>query len=370
MPEERTLVSWDEIPKPVLLETIGVLNVIIPGTLERGTGRSEPPLNPAFGWYSDRLFAARTSLLAAYQRQEGRFVESTAIRLEEAVSVSATLEVGFDSTGPLLLRFPIVAIAGSYRQIVWHVPQGLKCWIKLDNPMYRLTLAVGERIGLHEQLLSEAYGPQEPAGAFDIFYLSHDATRRLYSAPEESGAFEIISPASKTYQGDALLPGRYHHSLFVGKVQNGFAELWVERGAAGPGRKLGWIRIRDDGYRTSSDYFPGGSPQLPAIPIDVFFNRTESSSGTRYQRPDEQAIDEQAEPLSEIGEYYLTRIRGRFGLVCELVYQYDGSGGICDQGPCGDSCVFLRPVTWIEVRDRQGRLTVWPVLALSAYGGC
>ncbi|MCP4660947.1 MAG: hypothetical protein GY856_36565 [bacterium] len=43
LPQERILVGTDEMPDEVLRETIGVLNVVIPGTLGSGTGTPEPP---------------------------------------------------------------------------------------------------------------------------------------------------------------------------------------------------------------------------------------------------------------------------------------------------------------------------------------
>ena len=372
LPQERILVGTDEIPDEVLRETIGVLNVVIPGTLGSGTGTPEPPTNPAFLWNGNQRFNPKAGLLKTFRRQDGRFVESIAIALDQTAPVSAALGIGYDSERPLLLRFPIVAIEGSFRRIVSHAPRDLRTWIKLDNPSRRLVLEAGDAIALNEQLLTEAHAPQEPAGAFDIFYLTTDEKRRLYQAPEESASFVVITPASRTYQGDTLLPGRYHRSLFVGRIQGGFAELWVERGAAGAAGQLGWIKIREGGYRSFSDYFPEGSPMQPAITIDAAFGRGEDSSPPRYRLPDEQAVDEQAGPLSGMGELFLTRIRGRFGLVCGLSYHNDGTdeGEICDQGPCGTSCLFLRPVAWIELRDRQGRLKVWPVLDLSNYGGC
>lgn len=370
LPQERILVGMDELPEKVLRETIGVLNVIIPGTLASGAGTPAPPTNPAFLWNGDQRFDPKTGLLNTYRRQDGRFVENTAIALDQTVPVSATLGIGYDSERALLLRFPIVAIEGRFRRIVSHVPRDLRTWIKLDNPINRLALEAGDAIALNEQILIEAHAPQAPAGAFDIFYLTPDEKRRLYQGPEETASFVIISPASRTYQGDTLLPGRYHRSLFVGRIQGGFAELWVERGAAGAAGQLGWIRIREGGYRTFSDYFPEGSPMQPAIPIRVSFGLGADGLGKSYRLPDEQAVDEQAEPLSGRGELYLTRIRGRFGLVCVLVDHEDSEGEICDQGPCGTSCLFLRPITWIELRDRQGRLTVWPILPLSTYGGC
>jgi hypothetical protein len=276
-----------------------------------------------------------------------------------------------------------VQLKGDYRQIVYHVERDLRTWIKftdhadagLDMAAFNFYSNIKNLSLLYlEMYFTNGSALSRETWRRDIFYLTPDETRKIYQTPDENAAFEIITPASKTFQGDWKRGGSYHAMLRFTQIRNGFAEVLVDRYPQAESSPLGWIKLKEEGYESFWHY--GGTPSTCGRSDDLTIQLFSAENERRkvYTLPDYKAefreFDREAFQENFTGyvnvdnaiEVFILDLHDGFVLIGGVDGYYDAvsEDDICMDEGCGSPCEFAVPIGWIPIRDEQHRLMIWP----------
>jgi hypothetical protein len=356
-PDERYHVRLPDLPPAVARDTIGVLDLLVRDTRQSGAA------------------------ISIYNDMGADFTMAGSLRVSDVLPVSA---VSFEASKAL--RFPIVRIDGEYRRIVYHAARDMRAWIKFtDHADARLDMRSFDNHSEKALLYLETHfmtddAPTSESWRPDIFYLTAGESRKILQTPDVNAVFEVVTPATKTYKGDMRRGGYYHNALRFARIRQGFAEVVVDRYPQAEPISLGWIRLKEDGYRSFQDYFPQG-PQYglyggSSIPcIQLFSPGQEHEKRKVYVLPDPNApyrefdrdtLQESVrEDIEDEGvKVFILGMRNGFILAGKIagIDEPTPADDICADEGCGSPCELAVPVGWIRVRDEQDRLTIWPTI--------
>jgi hypothetical protein len=399
LPDERYHVRAEEIHRQVLRDAIGVLELVVPGVHRDPPGSETFAGNPAFA-----EFAPHVDRIEVYARRGRVFAASAALGLADVIPISV---VRYNEERPYfsdclmthdIFRVPLTAESGDYREIAFDPIRNRRTWIKLSDhasaarsrgdehsdqgPEAPIDCAV--RLLYQEIRYTERHSRPGPAGWIDIFSKSAKRKRVLYASPVSRVRLMTLSPSSPLLQSPRGRSGGAHDGLFFGEIRRGFAELWLEHAVDVPAQRLGWLRLKEEGYARFADYFISElglarGPLRERQCVDIFFFGSRSSR-TVYELPNDGArttVVSRAAPHGLRRELFVTQIKDGFALLCEVTgfndldfEPADADDSFCGLRSCGEVCQVLKPLGWLKIRDADGRLTIWPMLPESWYWTC
>lgn len=301
------------------------------------------------------------------------------------IPISAITHFDGYGTWPQVLRVPLTAVSGAYREIVYEPIRDRRVWIKWKTGSGSPTFEEGyfpehsEKLAYGEILFDNSFS--RPSPAIDIFSRAAEARRTLYQAPDENATTSEISPESPELQAYRQHTGTTHSGLYFQQIRNGFGEVWLMGYGNTPPQFLGWLKLQEAGYQRFADYRVAPYYISHSRSINIFRLGDLTKTRTLYQRPQEDAPTFVLELYSRddapsVGEVFMTEIVNGFVLLCELVeftddFERTETGDPFCEEWCGDPfCEIIRPLGWLKIRDAENRLTIWPTQTYTFDMGC
>ncbi|MCP4903285.1 MAG: hypothetical protein GY906_40505 [bacterium] len=239
-PYERFYPDATEIKDDVLIDTIGVLTITIPGSYTA----SKPNGGPGNSIFDDGelRFVPEYSQLPLHAPDNAA---AGTLSLQDVSPLSGYLWMGYLSEGTAStasLRFPIVRATGDFRQIIVDPKLDSRAWIKISEVTAIISSSgLWEPKPIREVYFNRPIEGEEQTIFVDLFYLLIDRSRMLYEAADATS--EHRSLASSTTGQSQAMPNELH----ITRISNGFALVCIiDPCDEVPLQEVGWIKIRDN----------------------------------------------------------------------------------------------------------------------------
>ncbi len=190
------------------------------------------------------IFIPGLERIDKYTMKSGAFVADGALDIIDIVPINGHLWFDELSEATHTLRFPIVGVKGSYRQIVYNPILDLKAWIHLPE-LSKLMKPLTWYEPAEAYFTGKYFRKAPPYTLFvDLFFFTK--SRKLYHSPDESASFDLITPHMK----DPNDPGDYFYGYgTITRIRDGFALICDINPCGEWVRQIGWIKIRDEDGR-------------------------------------------------------------------------------------------------------------------------
>jgi hypothetical protein len=146
----------------------------------------------------------------------------------------------------IVRRFPVIAVDGSYCEIVYDLQNNLTIWVQTEKESYVRT-SVGQLMPMDVTWFSDN---SNASFTPELFYLMNGKSRKFYESPSDTAKFYEVHEHDQLHDIPFRTVKETIAAIEITEIANGFAKVSTRSGADGELRFTGWIRIFENNLLT------------------------------------------------------------------------------------------------------------------------